>query len=512
VLWLLANREREGPFHVGVLLENVPEYPMWLGAAALSGATIVGINPTRRGAELARDITHTNCQLIVTDTESRPMLDGLELGLDADRILCIDTPEYETALAAHSDAPIPEVEIDEATLMLLIFTSGTSGAPKACLCSQGRLAFNGSMLAQMTGFSGQDVTYCAMPMFHSNALMANWAPALAAGATCVLRRKFSASGFLEDVRRYGVTYFNYVGKPLAYILATEEQPNDADNTLTRGFGNEASDQDIARFQERFGCTVTDAYGSTEGGVNVTRTEDMPRGALGRGLPGVVVLDPESAKPCPPACFDAGGRLLNADEAIGELANELGATGFEGYWQNAEASSARIRDGIYWTGDLAYRDEADFIYFAGRDSEWLRVDGENFAAAPVERILTRHPSITLAAVYAVPDEVVGDQVMAAIQLEPSAAFDPAEFDNFLVAQNDLGTKWAPRYIRLSSGLPMTQTNKVLKRALRKEFWECTEPIWWKPEKGAAYRRMLTGDAEAIRRLFASRGRENVLDAI
>jgi len=509
--YLLEHR-REGPFHVGVLLENVPEYPMWLGAAALVGATVVGINPTRRGAELARDITHTNCQLIVTDAELGPMLEGLELGLGDDRILDIDSPEYPRTLAPFAGAAIPEAEVSETSLYLLIFTSGTSGAPKACLCSQGRLATNGSILAQMMGFSSQDVTYCAMPLFHSNALMANWVPALSVGGTCVLRRKFSASGFIADVKEYGVTYFNYVGKPLAYILATPEHPEDGDNTLVNAFGNEATDQDVERFQKRFGCKVTDAYGSTEGGVNVTRTDDMPRGSLGRGLPGVVVLDPETGKECPPARFGPEGQLLNSEEAIGEMANKLGASGFEGYWQNDEASAARIRDGIYWTGDLAYIDEKGFLFFAGRDSEWLRVDGENFAAAPVERIVSRHPNVELAVVYAVPDEVVGDQVMVALQLEPSRSFDPAEFDAFLAEQSDLGTKWAPRYVRISQTLPLTQTNKVIKRALRKEHWECGDPVWWKPAKGDPYRRLAQEDVTEIRRQFAERGRNAALDAL
>jgi fatty-acyl-CoA synthase len=512
--FLLANR-REGPFHVGVLLENVPEFPMWLGAAALAGATIVGINPTRRGAELERDIQHTNCQLVVTDATQEAALQDVDLGLEADRVIRVDSEAWRHRLAEFADAPIPaegEVEVDETTLMLLIFTSGTSGAPKACLCSQGRLASNGTLLAQMMAFSPDDVFYCAMPLFHSNALMACWTPALAAGALCVLRQKFSASGFLSDVRNYGVTFFNYVGKPLAYILATPERPDDADNSLVRAFGNEASDQDIERFQRRFGCTVSDAYGSTEGGVNVTRTNDMPAGSLGRGLPGVVVLDPETGKACPTAIFDERGQLQNSDEAIGELANELGATGFEGYWHNDDASAARIRDGIYWTGDLAYRNDQGFLFFAGRDSEWMRVDGENFAAAPVERILSRHSIVALAAVYAVPDEVVGDQVMASLQLEKGVDFDPDAFAEFLLQQSDLGTKWAPRYLRICEALPLTPTNKVLKRALRKEHWECADPVWWRPEKGAAYQLLDAGQIGEIRDRFVARGREAALQIL
>lgn len=509
--YLLESR-REGPFHLGVLLDNVPEFAMWLGAGALAGAAVVGINPTRRGAPLARDITHTQCQLLVTDSSYRALLEGLELGIEESRVLEIDSTSYAEALKPHRGAPLPEVEITDSTLFLLIFTSGTGGAPKACLCSQGRLATIAPILARMQQLSERDVCYLAMPMFHSNALMAGWAPALWAGATCVLRRKFSASGFLDDVRRYGVTYFNYVGKPLAYILATAERPDDHENSLARAFGNEATEQDIERFQRRFGCVVTDAFGSTEGVIHVTRTPDMPPGALGRATEDVLVLDPGTGAESAPAKFDEEGRLLNPEQAIGELVNKLGGGSFEGYWRNDEASSAHLRDGIYWSGDLAYRDEEGFFYFAGRNSDWLRVDGENFAAAPLERILTRFPGVALAAVYPVPDVIVGDQVMAALQLLPDASFDAESFASFLEDQTDLGTKWAPRFVRICDALPVTETNKILKRTLRSQRWECDDPVWWRPEKSGPFQRLTPSDVAEIAAKFAARGRRSALEGI
>jgi len=509
---LLDELRRPGPLHVGVLLDNVPEFPMWLGAAAVAGAVVVGINPTRRGAELARDVTHTDCQLIVTEQAYAPLLEGLDLGVGGERVLVAESGGYGDALGRHRGAALPEVEVGAEDLFLLLFTSGTSGAPKACICTQGRLARIGQTLAGMVDLGPDDVCYLAMPMFHSNALMAGWAPALAGGATSALRRKFSASGFLPDVRKFGATYFNYVGKPLSYVLATPEQPDDADNTLRLVFGNEAADLDIERFSKRFGCPVIDSYGSTEGGATVSRTPDMPPGALGRGAEGIAVLDPGTGEEMPPARFDDDGRLVNPDEAIGELVNRLGAASFEGYWRNDEADHARVHNGVYWTGDLAYRDEAGFIYFAGRDFEWLRVDGENFAAAPVERILARHPDVVLAAVYAVPDPDVGDRVMAAIQLHAGAEFDADGFAAFLAEQPDLGTKWTPRFVRIANPLPMTETSKVLKRPLRRERWECADPVWWQPEKGDPYRRLDRADAAALRAQFETRGRAAVLEAV
>src|SRR5207245_10763714 len=155
---------------------------------------------------------------------------------------------------------------------------------------------------------------------------------------------------------------------------------------------------------------------------------------------------------------------------GERAYRLGRAGFEGYWRSEEATAARTRDGMCWTGDLAYKDEQGFVYFAGRDFEWLRVDGENFAAAPVERILARFADVVVAAVYAVPDPGVGDQVMAALQLVPGASLDPDAFTAFLQPQPHLGTNSAPRFIRITEELPVTPTAKVLKRVLRRERWE------------------------------------------
>jgi fatty-acyl-CoA synthase len=513
--WLLAHRS-PGPFHVAVMLDNVPEFVYWMEAAALVGAVLIGANTTHRGDELARDLSHTECQFLVTDSTYLPLVDGARIGdalgpvtPDNPRVLVLDTPPARTALEPFADAQAADVidhTVTPDTLGYLLFTSGTSGAPKACLCSQGRLARIGAIVAQMYALTPDDVCYLSMPLFHSNALMAGWGPALMAGSTVALPAtgRFSASGFLPDVRAAGATYFNYVGKPLAYILATPEQPDDADNPLIRAFGNEGSADDVARFAERFDVTVTDAYGSTEGGATVARTPDTPPGALGRAPEGTVVLDAATGEECPPAAFDAQGRLLNAEEAIGELVSKTGGTGFEGYWRNDDAERARLREGWYWTGDLAYRDAEGFFYFAGRDHDWLRVDGENFASAPIERILQRHPDVVLAAVYAVPDPVVGDQVMAAVQLRPGVdRLDPAALAEFLAAQGDLGTKWAPRFVRMTAALPITATNKVIKRALRAERWNCSDAVLWRPEKGGPFQTLAGPEAASLEAAIGDR---------
>lgn len=498
--FLLARR-RPGPFHVGILLENVPEFPFWLGACAIAGATMVGLNSTRRGADMARDIGHTDCQFVITGHPFRGDIAGLETGLSAERIVDVDGPDYAALLAPFEGTPLPTITVTPTDIFSLIFTSGSTGAPKACICSHGRMATLANTVSQYFGYDRSAVSYVPMPWFHAAAINMGWLPALAGGATVVIR-KFTVSGFMDDVRRYGATHFNYVGKPLAYLLTAPEQPDDGQSTLRMVHGNEGAIDDQERFAKRFHCTVIDGYGSTEGGLSIGRTPDMPRGCLGMAhQPGVQVMNPETNQECPRARFDAQGQLLNANEAIGELVNIHGAQGFEGYWNNPEAEHRRVRDGIFWTGDLAYRDEQGYFWFAGRDDDWMRVDGENIASAQVEQALFRHPDVVLAGVYAVPDCAVGDRVMAALELRPGARFDPAAFEAFIAAQPDFGTKWMPSFIRITEQMPVTATAKVLRRQLRQERWRTADPIWWKAEKEQTYRRMSSSDMEVYEARFA-----------
>lgn len=481
---LTSRLDPARPAHVGALLDNVPEMAELLGAAGLGGPVLVGLNPTRRGPALAGDVDRTDVQLVVTEPRHAPALEGLDPEVP---VLVVGSPEWQALLDAHRGAAAPAGPVGADDLMMLILTSGTSGDPKAVRVTQEKIAFPGQMLADRFGLAPDDVAYLSMPLFHSNAVMAGWSPALAGGATMALARRFSASGFLPDVRRVGATYANYVGKPLTYVLATPERPDDADNPLRLVFGNEAAERDIAAFAERFGCTVVDSYSSTENAVIVQRVPGMPAGALGQPLPGVQVLDPVTGREVPDAVFDDRGRLTNADEAVGELVNSLGAGFFAGYYNDPDADAERMRGGMYWSGDLAYRDADGFVYFAGRTADWLRVDGENLAAAPIERILLRHPGVLQAAVYAAPDPTgVGDQVMAALVPRPGGVLDPTGFERFLAEQPDLGSKAWPRWVRLARSLPQTPTNKVLKRQLATEHLATSDPVWERTERGTTYR--------------------------
>lgn len=246
-------RPRDRPWHAGVLLENTPEYVFLIAGAALCGATVVGINPTRRGVELAADISGTDCAMIVTDDAYGDLLDGIGHGVPT--ILDASGSDYAGLLARYRDAPVAATAegLDPRSTLLLLFTSGSTGAPKAVNCSTGRWAF----ICQVTPlqFTAADVAYNAMPIFHGNALMGSLGPCLANGAAFAMRRRFSASGFLPDIRGVGATFFNYVGRSLSYVLAQPVRPEEADNELRFGFGTEASARDRAEFSRRYGCPL-----------------------------------------------------------------------------------------------------------------------------------------------------------------------------------------------------------------------------------------------------------------
>ena len=521
---LLARKPRgaDRATHVGVLLDNTPEYLFALGGAALAGAAVVGLNHTRRDEHLLRDLQHTDCDVVITEPRHLPLLepiaDGLPELLVSHRYP--DDADPDVALGADLDDALGAAGADDAgiepgpdTLWGLIFTSGTSDAPKAVICTQRRFLVTGNRMGIIMGLSADDVGYVCMPLFHSSALMVGWAPSIVYGASVGIARKFSASGWLADIRRYGSTYFNYTGKPLAYILSTPEQPDDADNTLRIAFGNEGSPEDVDSFGKRFGVEVIDAYGATEGGVAVNRDAEERAGALGQAGENVQVVD-EDGHELARARFDAEGRLVNADECVGEIVNTAGAGPFEGYYNNPEANEKTLRFGWYWTGDLGYLDDDRYLYFAGRNADWLRVDGENFPAQPIETTIGRNPDVVLAAVYGVPDDQAGDQVMAGLVLRDGASFDPVEFAAWIDEQETIGPKWRPRYVRVMLDPPTTGTNKIVKRMLVHQKWRRdrvgSDPVFVRGRGNDEYHELTAAEEQSLHESFVSYQRERFWD--
>jgi fatty-acyl-CoA synthase len=516
-----SRLDPDRPPHVGVLLDNTPEYVFALCGAALSGVTLAGLNYTRRGEHLGHDVSHTDLQLIITEPRHEAQLAAALEGVDlpggvlvTERFVDRDDPPARgqtlgivlEAARDESRAGLHPGDVDD--LWVLLFTSGTSAAPKAVRCTQRRLLTTGNRMAMMLELAPEDVGYAAMPLFHTNSLMSGLAPALVAGASLSLARRFSASRFLPDVRRYGVTWFNYTGKLLSHLLATPARPDDAHTTLRVAFGNEGSPNVVSAAAERFGLRIIDVFGSTEGAIALDRTGNRPPASVGRLRQGIMVVDDEGRER-PRAEFDDDGRLLNADDCVGEIVNTLGVGPFEGYYRNEEAMRLATRRGWYWSGDLAYVDDNGWVYFAGRTADRLRVDGESFPAAPIEAILARHPDVRLAAVYGVPDPDGGDQVMAAVVLREGVAFDGSNFASWLDAQRDLGSKWQPRFLRVCQSLPSTPTNKILTRTLVHEKFRAdlvgADPLYRRARGAVAFRPFGDAEESALREAFEASGR-------
>ena len=460
--------------HIGLLMSGTPEYLHLLGAAACSELVVAGLNPTRRGEALLRDARLADCAVILTDADNESLLDGLDAGVP---VISVDSPQWSELLDRHADATLPDpADVPTAAddLVALVFTSGTSGDPKAVRITQSKISVPGRMLAERFEMGPEDCVYSAMPLFHSNAVMVAWPIALFAQCSIAQRRRFTASGWLDDVRRYGCTFANYVGAPLSYILATAERADDADNPMRVVYGNEAPADVRAEFTRRFGVRVVDGFGSSEGGLAVSRTPDTPDAALGPLPKGVRIIHPETGAECPHARFDADGQLANPDEAVGEMVAD-GPGMFAGYWNDPAADAERMRGGRFHSGDLAYVDDDEFVYFAGRSGGWMRVDGENLAAAPIERVIRRHPDVAEVGVYAVPAAevhgpgAIGDAVAAAVVLHGDASSAVAcwfaeGFGEFLAGQADLGPKQWPSLLRITSALPRTASFKFRARDL------------------------------------------------
>ena len=455
---LRARLDPDRPPHVGVLLQNTPFFSALLVAAGADGdrAGRPQPHPPRRGAASATS-HHADCQVVLADSASAAVVGEIDH-------IDVDSPVWAAEVAAHHDAPVTARAAEPNDTFMLIFTSGTSGDPKAVICSHGKVAIAGVMMTERFGLGPDDICYVSMPLFHSNAVLVGWAVSLACRGSMVLRRKFSASQFLPDVRRYRATYANYVGKPLSYVLATPERPDDADNPLRAVYGNEGAPADVDRFAGRFGTFVVDGFGSTEGGVAIGRTPDTPPGALGPLPEGTEIVDVDTGEPCP-----AG--------VTGEIVNTDGPGPFRGLLQrsrcrcraHARRRVPQRRPRLPRRKRLRVLRGAAGRLDARRRREPRRRAHRAGAAAPPRRDRGR-------GVRRYRPADVGDQVMAALLLADGAAFDVDAFREFLDEQPDLGPKQWPAFVRIATELPRTESFKVIKRQLAAQATDCADAVW------------------------------------
>jgi fatty-acyl-CoA synthase len=374
-----------------------------------------------------------------------------------------------------------------------------------------------------------------MPLYHSNALFLGFMPAFHVGASLGLRERFSASRFVPDCRRYGVTYWNYVGEPVHYVLSALAKEYDGDqeriraeiarhpqNRLRYALGNGAAAPDIERFIDWFGLEdMFELYGSTEAAISTFRRKGDPRGCVGQiDDPAVQILN-ERGEPCPPAELDADGKIRNYAEAVGEICRVAPDTGlFQGYFDNPGANQSKYRDGVYHSGDLGHvlvRDETRFLFFDGRTDDWIRKDGENFSALQVARIIQENDDVVLAAAYGAPCAVSDELVMVALKMRPGAAFDPQRFFDFCehqVVHGGMDRKWFPDFVRVVDEFEYTQTEKILVRNLKRVHFDLARlgdgPVYFRRRGDTAYRPLTPAAYRQIRDEFAAAEKLDLLD--
>jgi fatty-acyl-CoA synthase len=545
----LSRLEGDSPGHVAVLLENQPEFLSLYGGCGYAGLTLFGLNTGLRGETLAGVLNQSKAPLLVVDERFLPELDRIRdrlAHLRPENVLVLPTiGEHdlggqdlreclarEVAKSGEALEP-PAVEVTPETPLVVIYTSGTTGLPKGIINSHFKLLAIGLAVSSRMELGPEDVGYACMPLFHSNALFLGFQPTFHVGGSLALRERFSASAFVRDVLEYGVTYWNYVGEPVHYILAAIEREYGDEarileavaahprNRLRYALGNGASSPDIDRFTRWMGLEdMFELYGSTEATISTFRRKGDPRGSVGEITDADVKILNEDGAECPPAEIDETGHLTNYADCVGEICRVAPETGlFQGYFENEAANASKYREGVYHSGDLGHvlvQDGKRYLFFDGRTDDWIRKDGENFSAAQVARLLQEHPDVGLAAAYGVPCTVSDELVMAALQLHPGCEFDGREFYAFCQQQVEGGSmdrKWIPDFVRLVDGFEFTQTQKILVRHLKKDHFDrqrlCEAPVYWRERGDEAFKPFSAEDYEALRARFAAAERLHLL---
>ena len=361
---------------------------------------------------------------------------------------------------------------------MLIYTSGTSGDPKAVKCSQGKVAIAGVTMTQRFGLGPERRLLrvdAVVPFERGAGGLGGGARVrgvrLRCGASSLRRSSFPTSA--ATARRMRTMWASRCRMCLPHPSARRCRQPAAGGVRKRGRpGRRRAVRPPVRHRGHGRIRFDRGRGERSAARRTPRRVRWAR--CPRGLRSSIV---ETGEPCPPG-------------VTGELVNTSDAGRFEGYYNDPEADAERMRGGVYHSGDLAYRDENGYAYFAGRLGDWMRVDGENLGTAPIERVLLRHPDVDRG--RGVRDTGArrrrsGDGRAACWPRAPD--FDVEEFLAFLAEQPDLGPKQWPSFVRISAELPRTETFKVIKRQLSAEGDDCGDPVVVVAHRGSLRRRGL-----------------------
>jgi acyl-CoA synthetase (AMP-forming)/AMP-acid ligase II len=459
-----------GPgFRVMLLLENRPEFFVWLLALNRIGASVVPVNPDLRHSELTYMAGHSEPSLIVGIAGR---CDGLnaaaqEAGLSVPVIAPGDlVPQPGTAGPVASRVSETDGALDgEAMEAALLYTSGTTGNPKGCVLSNTYFLESGRWYAKAGGLCALNEDgermITPLPIFHMNAMAYSFMAMIAVGGCLTVLDRFHPSSWWKSVSESRATCLHYLGVMPSMLMGAPESPADRDHSVRFGFGAGVDPKLHARFEGRFGFPLVEAWAMTETGAGaVICANQLPRrvGESCLGKPGdeldVLIVDSDGAE-----ARNGPGELL-----VRRKGGEPQRGFFSGYFKNLEATAEAWADGWFHTGDIVRRDDDGAMFFVDRKKNVIRRSGENIAAVEVESALMRHPAVKAAAVAAVADPVRGDEVFACLKVEGDAGPELAgEIVRWCLEQ--LAYYKAPGYIAFVDALPLTSTQKIQRRELK-----------------------------------------------
>ncbi|MGQ4616380.1 long-chain-acyl-CoA synthetase [Nocardia sp. R7R-8] len=466
---LTARGVRRGDV-VGVLMTNRPETLFVVLATVKLGATVGLLNHHQRDQVLAHSLGLLDSVLTVVGAECAEAIDSLpEPPADV-----LPADELHAAARAADDGDPPScAEVTAGERAFLIFTSGTTGLPKASVMTH--LRWTKSM-AGLGGLGirlrGNDTLYCCLPLYHNNALTVALSAVLASGGTFALGRSFSASRFWDEVTREQATAFIYIGELCRYLLNQPVEPTDRQHEVRLAVGNGLRPELWDEFKSRFGIErIVEFYGASEANIAFVNAFGVDRTAGFGPLPyAVVEYDEETGK----AARDKNGRLRRVGAGgVGLLlAKVTDRSPFDGYTDKAASEAKLVRDGFesgdVWfdTGDLVRDQGWHHIAFVDRLGDTFRWKGENVATTEVEGALSKAESIEQAVVFGVDiPGTDGKAGMAAVTLRPGAEFDGAAVAK--LAYEQLPGYAVPLFIRIVHELEQTSTFKSRKVELRKQ---------------------------------------------
>lgn len=449
---------------VSIMMPNSPEWLFVYFATQKLGAYAVPVNIALKGDGLRHVIDHSDTSVLVCHPDYADAIQAVGNSLPMLRATVVNAAEapagWQRPAGWHTLGEImdasdenPRAEIDAEAISGLLYTSGTTGAPKGVVSRYKATNIEGiRLLGGM--LQADDVLYTCLPLFHANALFLTTVRALAMGLPMVLARRFSASRFWDEMRRYGVTTFNALGAMIPILMKQPERPNDADNPVRIVFSAACPASVWAEFEKRFAVRIIEGYAAVDGaGFAIVNFGNAPKGSIGKPMTPVRIVD-DDGKEVPAG--EPGELLFQVDDATRRKVE---------YYKNEEASNAKIRDGWLYTGDLVYADADGSLYFVDRKSDSLRRRGENISSWEVEREINSHPAVLESAVFGVPSELGEDEVMAVVVLKEGERLTPEELVRYV--EERIAKFMVPRYVEFRDGLPKTETHRIQKGSLKRD---------------------------------------------